>query len=182
MYARGAKAYQFRAGLAPAGAADAKLSAVSIVENNPGEVVVDAEFAAKDAAKAVVRFALPIGQAFVRTEARQGVKALAVDAPCRYLVLPDFFADDIVIDASELPVASAELPSENFLIQLLPGGESLLMTVLNTREQDAVVQLDQEVLAGQLGAGNRHSEASDTMSVGENQGRTCGKGHRPPGP
>jgi hypothetical protein len=143
LYARGEKGYQFRAGLAPAGAADAKLAAASIVENGPGEVIVDAEFAV-DSGRNTVRFSLAMGQAFVRTEARQGAKALAVEAPCRYLVLPDFFADDIVIDAAEIPVASAELPSENFLIQLLPGRQSLLMTVSNAREQDALVHLSGE--------------------------------------
>ena len=160
LYARGEKEYQLRAGLTPVGrianpsyqdrrisnpsyndASDAKLGAISIVENGPGEVIVDAEFAAAGGGRCTERFSLAMGQTFVRTEARQGPKALAVDAPCRYLVLPDFFADDIVVDAAEIPVASAELPSENFLLQMLPGRRSLLLTVSNAREQDAKVHL-----------------------------------------
>ena len=153
LYARGEKEFQLRAGLAPADAPDAKLAALAIVENGSGEAIVDAEFAAAgggrsgtighqpEVGRMVVRFSLAMGQAFVRTEARQGAKGLAVEAPCRYLLLPDFFADDIVIDAAEIPVASAELPSENFLLQMLPGRQSLLMTVSNAREQDAKVHL-----------------------------------------
>ena len=149
LYARGEKEFQLRAGLAPVGripnpsyngAPDAKLAALAIVENGPGEAIVDAGFAA-GGGRSTVRFSLAVGQTFVRTEARQATEALAVDAPCRYLLLPDFFADDIVIDAAEIPVASAELPSENFLLQLLPGQQSLLMTVSNAREQDAKVHL-----------------------------------------
>ena len=55
-----------------------------------------------------------MGQPFVKTEPRDGTTALMVEAPCRFVVLPDFFADNIVIDAAELSVARAELPSENF--------------------------------------------------------------------
>ena len=42
-----------------------------------------------------------------------------MEAPCRFAVMPDFFADDIVVDATELPVAQADLPSDNFLLHLL---------------------------------------------------------------
>ncbi len=144
LYARGAKGYQLRAGLARAGASPAKLAAVSIVENGSGEAIVDAEFSTEGGERSVLRLSLAMGQTFVRTESRQGARALAVEAPCRYLVLPDFFADDIVIDATEIPAASAELPSENFLIQLLPGQQSLLMTVSNSREQDALIHLTRQ--------------------------------------
>ena len=51
------------------------------------------------------------------------------------MVLPDFFADDIVVDAAELPVATAELPSENFLLHMLPGGDAMVMTVASNRRR-----------------------------------------------
>ena len=57
------------------------------------------------------------------------------------MVLPDFFADDIVIDAAEIPVATAELPSENFLLHLLPDRDAMLMTVAGNREHDARIDL-----------------------------------------
>ena len=72
---------------------------------------------------------LAAGQVYVKTEARAGAKALAVEAPSRFVVLPDFFADDIVVDAAEIPVATAELPSENFLVHLLPDRNAIVMTV-----------------------------------------------------
>ena len=88
-----------------------------------------------------MRFTLAAGQFYVKTEARAGAKALAVSAPSRFVVMPDFFADDIVVDATQIPIDNAELPSENFLIHLLPDQNAIVMTVADSREQDARVTL-----------------------------------------
>jgi hypothetical protein len=142
LYCEGAAGYALRAVLAPtAGERDATLRSVSIVENNPGSVAVDATFQTGDGANCGVRYQLDLGQAFLKTEVRQGAKTLRVSALCRFVVLPDFFADDIVVDAVETPVARAELPSENFLLHMLPGGDAIVMTVASSREQDAVIGL-----------------------------------------
>ena len=140
LYASDGKHLNRRAVLAAA-ASETKITAVSIVENSPSEVVLDADFSSAEGKPLGLRYSLGMGQAFVRTEARQGTAALAVNAPTRYLVLPDFFADDIVFDAAEIPVAAAELPSENFLLQMLPGRRTLLMTVSDARERDVEVRL-----------------------------------------
>jgi hypothetical protein len=142
LYGQGSGDYALRAVLAPnAGGPQAKLTAVSVAENTPGTVAVDATFQTAAGASLAVRYQLDLGQVFLKTEARPGAKALRVAAPCRFVVLPDFFADDIVVDATETPVARAELPSENFLLQMLPGGQSVVMTVSGSREQDAVIGL-----------------------------------------
>jgi hypothetical protein len=142
LYGQGSGDYALRAALAPnAGGPQAKLTAVSVAENTPGTVAVDATFQTADGASLAVRYQLDLGQVFLKTEARPGAKALRVAAPCRFVVLPDFFADDIVVDATETPVARAELPSENFLLQMLLGGEAVVMTVSGSREQDAVIGL-----------------------------------------
>ncbi len=88
-----------------------------------------------------MRYELAMGQPFVKTEPRDGTTALWVEAPCRFIVLPDFFADDIVIDAAELSVTRAELPSENFLLHLLPERDAIVMTVASNRTQDARIEL-----------------------------------------
>ena len=44
-------------------------------------------------------------------------------APCRFAVLPDFFGDDMLVDAAAIPMGRAELPSENFLLHMVPGGD-----------------------------------------------------------
>jgi hypothetical protein len=148
IYSRTAKGFVPRAVLTPVGAeAGAKLASVAIVDNSATEVSLDVEFRTAGGKPLTVRYDLAIGQVFVRTEARQGTTALCVEAPCRYLVLPDFFADDIVIDAADIPIATAEIPSENFLLHLLPERDAMVMTVAGNRGQDARIDLSGE--AGQ---------------------------------
>jgi len=155
LYASDGKAFCRRAVLAAAGSGT-KITAVSIVDSSPSEAVVDADFALADGKPLGLRFSLGMGQAFVRTEARLGTAALALSAPSRYVVLPDFFADDIVFDAAEIPVAEAELPSENFLLQMLPGQHCLLMTVSDARDRDVEVHLaDKQIERSQIAFGKK---------------------------
>jgi hypothetical protein len=58
-------------------------------------------------------------------------------------VLPDFFGDDILLDASTIPLARTEVPSENFLLHLVHGGQAIVMTVSESREQDIEVTLSE---------------------------------------
>ncbi len=58
-----------------------------------------------------------------------------------HAVQPDFFADDIVADARRLPMPKAELPSEHFLLHMIPGEEAIVMGVWNVAGQDVRVHL-----------------------------------------
>jgi hypothetical protein len=118
------------------------LSSVKILENNPGSVTVDATFKTTQGESLTLGYDLKFGQVFVETRPRSGVTALQVEAPCRFAVLPDFFADDIVADAAELPVSETELPSENFLLHMLGGGEAIVMAVWHPAGEDVCVSLD----------------------------------------
>ena len=136
-----------------------KLTSLAIVENGPAGVVVDAAFQSPQGKTCGLRYELAMGQPYVQTEPREGTTALSVEAPCRFVVLPDFFADDMVIDATEIPVDAAELPSENFLLQMLPGHDAILMTVASNRGQDARIEL-----SGPTGpTGQRRIERSETV-------------------
>ena len=73
---------------------------------------------------------------FVKTERRGNVEALRLAAPCRFAVMPDFFADDIAVDATELPEGDVELPGENFLLQMIGRGEAIVAVVWDQREED----------------------------------------------
>ena len=55
----------------------------------------------------------------VQVEPGPGADWLRVECPGRFVVLPDFFADDLIIDArTGTPPDSIELPSENFVLHL----------------------------------------------------------------
>ena len=138
LYGQGPAGPVLRAVLAPA--ADepaAKLQAVAVVASDPSQAAVDATFQSPGGRKLTIRYELAMGQTSVKTEPREGAQGLSVEAPCRFLVLPDFFADDIVIDAADVPMASAEIPSENFLLHLLPDRQAIVMAVANNRGEDA---------------------------------------------
>lgn len=142
VYTRDGRGLVRRAVVAPASTdGDLKLESVQIADNNPAVAAVDAAFRAHDGKLLELGYELEMGQVFVKTQAARGVSAVRIEAPSRFVVLPDFFADDIVVDANEIPMPTAELPSENFLLHMLGDGEAILMSVSNYREQDARVRL-----------------------------------------
>lgn len=118
-----------------------RLSSIKIVQNNLNGVAVDTSFKAVGGQTLILRYELQMGQTFIKTESRQGVTRLRAEAPCRFVVLPDFFADDIVIDAEHIPVSKAELPSENFIMHMLGDGQAILMCVWDKRGEDARITL-----------------------------------------
>lgn len=142
VYSRGLNGLEPRAVLRPAGIGpDTRIESLAIVENSAGQVAVDAKFRAAGGAQAAFGASLSAGQTFVKTDARNGLEALAVEAPSRFTILPDFFADDIVVDATEIPIDEAQLPCENFMLNLVGQSDAIVMTVSNDRRQDVRIQL-----------------------------------------
>jgi len=88
-----------------------------------------------------IQFELPTGQPFVKTSAISGTRELRIEAPCRFAVMPDFFADDIVVDAAAIPADKAELPFENFLLHFVGNGEAILAAVSPDRDEDSLIEL-----------------------------------------
>ena len=158
VYGRGQGGMKLRAILTPTQKV-AKLARVRIARNDRSEVAVDATFEAPGGKAVTVGYRLKMGQAFVETEPRIGALGLRVKAPCRFAVLPDFFADDIVADATRLPTAKADLPSEHFLLHMLGEGEAIVMSVWNVAERDVRVALS--------GKGNRRVIESSEIPYGK---------------
>ena len=126
---------------------------LAVKENNPSSISLEVAFSSARGEKRRVRYELTTGAPFVKTTGGDGVERLRVQAPCRFAVLPDFFGDDMVVDASAIPAARAELSSENFLLHLMPGGEAMVMTVSESREEDIGITL--------AGSGPRQITGSD---------------------
>ncbi|MBN2451814.1 MAG: carbohydrate binding domain-containing protein [Lentisphaeria bacterium] len=144
IYALGPGEPQLRATAVPLfGTVPPTLQSWKTIENGMGEGTVEAAFTAAGRANHL-RCRLLLGQAFLETAADDPKTRLRVVAPSRFVVLPDFFADDIVIDARELPVSAAELPSDHFLLQMLPDHEAIVMTVSKVSAEDMVVNLEGE--------------------------------------
>ncbi len=130
-----------RSTLRPASADALALSGVKIIENNPGGASVQASFKGVDGKTLTMTYELKMGQVFVQVTGGESVHAVRVEAPCRFAVMPDFFADDIVVDARTLPLAKAELPSDSFILNLLDGGDAVVMSVWNNRRDEVAVAL-----------------------------------------
>jgi len=160
LYATGPKRSVLCAVLQPTAASPAaKRASVKVLENSHARVAVEAAFEGDGGKRMVVRFELRMGQPFVATEARGGATALRLQAPCRFAILPDFFADDIVVDATTIAAETAEIPCENLLLHLICDGDAILVTVSADREKDALIELS--------GRGKQRVVAASTIPYGK---------------
>ena len=132
---------------------DLKPTSLAVTENSTGSVSLEAALQSPGNTPGHVTYTLTMGGAFIKTKATAGVARLRVHAPCRFAVMPDFFGDDIVVDAAAIPAGRAELPSENFLLHMMHGGEAIVMTVSESRDSDIGMTLS--------GSGPRRIESSD---------------------
>lgn len=123
-----------------AGAAGERVGFKTLV-NNPSEVKVEATYKGKDSNALTIGMGLRLGAPYVGVQGSESVSAVRMEAPCRFAVMPDFFADDIVIDANELVVSKVQLPGDNFLMHMVGDGGAIVMAVWAKREADIGVHL-----------------------------------------
>ena len=107
-------------------------AAIKVIENSPSTVQIEASR---------LRYELQMGQPFVRVQATGDADRFVVKAPSRFVVMPDFFADDIVLDAREIEADEAELPGEHFLLHMLGRGDAVLMEVWKRQGADIGIEL-----------------------------------------
>ena len=119
-----------------------KLASIAIATNGPGEVALDGVFSDSGGKGLGVRFELAMGQPFVKTEpARRddgvdGSRRRAASSCC-----PISSPTTSSSTPPSCPWATAELPSENFLLHLLPERDAIVMTVASNRTRDARIEL-----------------------------------------
>lgn len=146
-----------RAVLCAGGAPGAlKLASFSIFRNTASEMAIDAYFDATldglgpgatgsvdltAATSASIRFTLYAGRRHVMAEPISGVHALFVESPSRFVVQPDFWTDDIVLDATTIAADSSQLPSENFLLHLSPDRNAIVVTLAEIGEREIRLRL-----------------------------------------
>jgi hypothetical protein len=140
--------------LTAAGEPATRLERMALVENTKASMCLEASFKTAKGAVVTGRFRLKRGEVTVQVEPGTGAGKLRVECPGRFVVLPDFFADDITLDATKLPLAAVELPSENFVLHLTGQGDAIATCVFENRQQDVKVTL--------TGTGNqRHVTGSE---------------------
>jgi hypothetical protein len=104
-----------------------------IVQNTASSVVVEAAF--KGGAAAVLRLRLTTGEAILEVQCAEGAGSVEVLSPSRYVVVPDYFGDDLIYGGQS--TAEFWLPAENFCLNLLEGGDAMMMSVWQSGGQEA---------------------------------------------
>jgi len=123
------------------GAPAVRLQSAALVENTRSAARLEAVYQTAKGSTITTRFRIKRGDVWLEAEPGPGAGLLRVESPGRYVILPDFFADDILIDATTIPVPAVDVPSENFLLHLTGAGDSITMCVFENREQDVRVSL-----------------------------------------
>lgn len=144
LYAQGAGAPALRAKLVPLtkeGQPPSGLERVELAENAAGGALARAFWKTAKDAELDAEFRLGRGRPFVEAGAGAGAERLRVEAPGRFAVLPDFFADDVVLDAARLPADRTDVPSDNFLMHFCGRGEAAVLAVSESRERDMELTL-----------------------------------------
>ena len=80
------------------------------------------------AGAAQVEISLGAGS-FVKVTPVKEAGRVEVRAVARYVALPDFFADDVVFDPVRLAGSTLTVPAENFLLQFVEGGDTMVMCI-----------------------------------------------------
>lgn len=161
LYSRQALGVRLCARLQPIsdGTAGLPRTTLEIKANSPDGVALEVGFRSPRGEPRRITYELNAGAPFLKTKVAGGVDKLRVQAPCRFAILPDFFADDILLDAAAIRVPQAEVPSENFLLHMLLGGDAILMTVSESRENDIEIGLSdttpREIVHSDISYGNK---------------------------
>lgn len=127
--------------LASGGEKAERLEKAALVENTKGTVCLEATGKTAKGAEVVARFRLKRGDVTVQAEPGNGAATLRVECPSRFVVLPDFFADDIMIDAAKTPPPAIDIPSENFVLQPTGANDAIAMCVFENRQHDVRLTL-----------------------------------------
>lgn len=118
------------------GGRGAKVAALQVSESSDGAASVEVAIEPAAGGKAVLAVALPSGSAAVKLTPRSGVNKVRVESPSRFGVVPDFFADDVVIDASTVPVDRTQVPGENFFMSMQGNGEAIVLIIWDKGGED----------------------------------------------
>ena len=143
LYSRQTEGLKLCAELCPlCGGAELRRTGLAIRENNRSTVSLEVAFESATSGPCRITYELTAGAPFLKTTAGPRVDSLRVSAPCRFAVLPDFFGDDMLVDAEAMPTLSrTDLPCDNFLLHMMHGGEAVAMTVSEARDSDVAVTL-----------------------------------------
>jgi hypothetical protein len=141
--ARAGQALKPRAVLAPVGEdGEMALAHLRISENSSAAVALDCRFSSATGKSAEVTYRLTMGANLVEVRPGEGASRLRIEHPVKYVIVPDYFADDFVVSAASAGQSRVALPAENCLLALAGDGEAITACVwpYGQVDADAVVE------------------------------------------
>ncbi len=143
LYAKGEGGWHRRAKIAGVVGNDvAKMEGIAAAPGDGSFAAVEAKLAG--AAGTGIVFGMKAGEPILKASPKGTASALRLSAPCRLGVLPDFFADDFLIDARLLPAKRAEIPSDNIFLHMTGDGGTIVAALWEKNEKDLSVSLSGE--------------------------------------
>ncbi|HOE12550.1 MAG TPA: hypothetical protein PLQ35_16725 [bacterium] len=140
LYSRSGNVFMDRATLSFAEIAGSSDSLkVQIVENSRNRIELGLISQEEKWAVPIFSLDIEVGRPYLHI--RNGHRTLTshLHHDAQYALLPDFFADDIVVNPRCVAPDKAALPSENFLVDLSGDGNSILMCVWKDSQEDIMV-------------------------------------------
>src|SRR5437016_1423874 len=128
--------------LASGAAQSSSISKAEVVKSGsdrvrPGTAEAKVEDGHEDDQESVLRVSAGTAEAdfslspsgFVKINPGKDAASVEVRTGARYAVLPDFFANDVVFDPTHLAMPTLTVPAENFLLQFVEGGNTIVMCI-----------------------------------------------------
>jgi len=138
--------------VAPGGKQAASLSEFQIRKNGEDEVTLEVTSRTQSGKELRTAYSLARGRVFVECKPIQNAARIRVEAATRFAVLPDFFGADMVFDPRAYTQSRLIVPSENFLLNLLDGERTIVMSVWPAGSQEADLILDGQTENRRIGA------------------------------
>jgi len=106
-----------------------------------------------------------LGQPLVRVESDTPGVRVRVTAPARFVVVPDFFANDLVVDGRMFPAPVGELAADHLLLHMLGDGDALATIVRRKASRDVIVDVTGQGASRRIKASTVALEKDDAVWV-----------------
>ena len=121
----------------PGGEPGTRLSEIEIRKNDEEQIVLEVSSRTQGGQEMRTAYTLARGQAFLECKPVRGAARIRVEAATRFAVIPDFFGADMIFDPRAYSQPKLIIPPENFVLGLLEGRNTIVMSVWPTVDQDA---------------------------------------------
>jgi hypothetical protein len=130
LYSRVGQTLRPRATLAPVSDdGEMTLAGLKISENGSAAVALECAFTSKSGSRAAVTYRLTTGANLVEVRPGEGALRLRIEQEIKHVVVPDYFADDVVLSAGSPGRSRVGLPAENCVVNLLGEGDAITACV-----------------------------------------------------